>query len=136
MHENEVLGWIEAWPKRWQQESGCGWAVTGVDGVLGQVSLRTINLDDGAAEVSYWVLPQARGRQIAQRALKAVTSWSFEVLGLHRMEINHSTQNLASCRVAERAGYLAEGVKRSEALHADGWHDMHQHARIATDDST
>jgi RimJ/RimL family protein N-acetyltransferase len=51
------------------------------------------------------------------------------------MEINHSTQNPASCRVAEGAGYLAEGVKRSEALHADGWHDMHQHARIATDDS-
>lgn len=136
MHENEVLDWIEAWPQRWQRESGCGWAIASDDSVLGQVSLRTINLDDGAAEVSYWVLPRARGRRIAQRALETVTNWSFEVLGLHRMEINHSTHNPASCRVAERAGYLAEGVKRSEALHADGWHDMHQHARIATDDST
>jgi [ribosomal protein S5]-alanine N-acetyltransferase len=133
MTEDEALAWIEAWPTRWRQESDCGWAVTGEDGVLGQISLRTVTLDAGTAGVSYWVLPQARGRRVAQRALAALTTWSFEVLGLHRIAISHSTQNPASCRVAERAGYLAEGVKRSAALHADGWHDMHVHARIATD---
>jgi RimJ/RimL family protein N-acetyltransferase len=55
------------------------------------------------------------------------------VLKHHRIEICHSTQNPASCRVAERAGYTAEDVKRSEVLHTDGWHHMHQHARIETD---
>ena len=59
-----------------------------------------------------------------------MTAWSFDVLGLHRIEVNHSAQNTAPCLVAERVGYVAEGVKRSEALHADGCHDMHQHARI------
>ena len=81
----------------------------------------------------YWVVPEARGRRIAEQALRAVTAWSFDVLGLHRIEVNHSAQNRAPCLVAERVGYVAEGVKRSEALHADGCHDMHQHARIATD---
>jgi Acetyltransferase (GNAT) domain len=88
MNENEALAWIEAWPKRWRQESGCGWAVASDVGVLGQVSLRTVSLDAGAAEISYWVLPEARGRRIAQRALAAVTTWSFDVLGLHRIELN------------------------------------------------
>jgi RimJ/RimL family protein N-acetyltransferase len=101
--------------------------------VLGQISLRTVNLDEGTAEVSYWVMPAARGRGVAHRALATMTTWAFEVLGLHRIEVLHSTQNPASCRVADRAGYIAEGVKRSEALHADGWHDMHLHARLATD---
>jgi RimJ/RimL family protein N-acetyltransferase len=133
MNENEALAWIEAWPKRWRQESGCGWAAANDDRVLGQISLRTVDLDEGVAEISYWVLPSARGHRIAQRSLTALTAWSFDVLGLHRIEILHSTRNPGSCRVAERAGYLAEGVKRSEALHADGWHDMHLHARIATD---
>jgi ribosomal-protein-alanine N-acetyltransferase len=132
MDENEALAWIAAWPERWQRESGAGWAVSGADGVLGQISLRTIYLDEGAAEVSYWALPAARGLRIAQRALAAATAWSFDELGLHRIELNHSTQNPASCCVAERAGYVAEGVKRSEALHTDGWHDMHLHARIAS----
>lgn len=41
------------------------------------------------------------------------------------------TANAASCRVALKAGFAAEGTRRSAALHADGWHDMHLHARIA-----
>lgn len=133
MGENEALDWIASWAERWQQETGCGWAAANDEGVLGQISLRTVDLDDGLAGISYWVMPHARGRRIAPRALTAVTQWAFGVLGLHRIAIAHSTRNPASCRVAERAGYRAEGVKRSQALHADGWHDMHQHARIATD---
>ncbi|WP_280249364.1 GNAT family N-acetyltransferase [Nocardia abscessus] len=33
-------------------------------------------------------------------------------------------------RAAVKAGFALEGVERSAALHADGWHDMHVHARI------
>jgi RimJ/RimL family protein N-acetyltransferase len=41
--------------------------------------------------------------------------------------------NPASCRVAHHAGYPFEGIKRREALHTDGWHDMHLHARLIDD---
>ena len=27
MNEYEALAWIDAWPNRWQQDSGCGWAI-------------------------------------------------------------------------------------------------------------
>jgi RimJ/RimL family protein N-acetyltransferase len=101
--------------------------------VVGQISLRRIDLSDAAGEVSYWVLPAARGRRVAPRALAALAGWSFEQLGLHRVELCHSTRNSASCRVATRAGFVAEGTKRGEFRHADGWHDMHYHARLADD---
>lgn len=133
MSMSEAAAWIEAWPSRWREETSCGWAVTGDDHVLGQIAFRTIDLHEGAAELSYWVLQEARGRGVAPLAVLALTSWAFDVLGLHRIEINHSTLNVASCHVAERAGYVFEGVKRSQVLHPDGWHDMHQHARIVTD---
>ncbi|MGO8889299.1 MAG: GNAT family N-acetyltransferase [Streptosporangiaceae bacterium] len=42
--------------------------------------------------------------------------------------------NTASCRVAAKAGFAAEGIQRSAVLHADGWHDMHVHARISGDE--
>lgn len=129
---DEALAWVSSWPRRWRDESGAGWAVAG-DAVLGQISLRTIDLAEGGAEISYWVLPEARGRRIAPRALTTLTAWAFDVLGLHRIEVHHSTQNAASCRVAERAGYPYEGTLRSRTLHADGWHDMHVHAQIAGD---
>ncbi len=79
------------------------------------------------------MLPHARGRGVAHRALRTVTDWMFAHVGLHRVELLHSTRNLASCSVAEKAGYTLEGTKRRHTLHADGWHDMHLHARLSDD---
>jgi len=133
MTEDEARDWIAAWPARWRAETGAGWAVLDAGTVAGQISLRRLVLADGLAEVSYWVLPNARGRHLAPRALSALTTWSFGALRLHRIELSHSTANAASCRVAHYAGFAAEGTKRGESRHTDGWHDMHLHARLDTD---
>jgi RimJ/RimL family protein N-acetyltransferase len=89
-----------------------------------------VDLADGLATIGYWVVSAARGRGIAPRALVTVTDWAIQKLGLHRLELEHSTRNPASCRVAEKAGYSLESTKRSQGLHADGWHDMHLHVRL------
>jgi RimJ/RimL family protein N-acetyltransferase len=133
MTDDEAGDWIASWPGRWRSESGAGWAVLAGGHVAGQISLRRVVLGEGLAEVSYWVLPRERGRRIAPRALSALTLWSLSTLGLHRVELCHSTRNVASCRVAEYAGFTAEGTKRGEARHTDGWHDMHLHARLGDD---
>jgi RimJ/RimL family protein N-acetyltransferase len=133
LDEDEARAWIDSWPDRWARETGGGWAIADESRVLGQISLRRLNLVDGLSEVSYWVLPAARGRRLAPRALCALSEWVFDELGLHRFELAHSTLNEASCRVAGRAGFAYEGTKRSETLHADGWHDMHLHARLSDD---
>lgn len=135
MSNEEATDWIAHWPGRWRAESGAGWAVLDAGRVAGQISLRRLDLPEGEAEVSYWVLPSARGRRIAPRALTLLAGWSFRTLGLHRIELNHSTANRPSCRVAQHAGFLPEGTKRAQTRHADGWHDMHLHARLATDPS-
>jgi ribosomal-protein-alanine N-acetyltransferase len=133
MTDDEARGWIDSWSGRWAGETGAGWAIVDGSGLLGQISLRRLILFEGLAEVSYWVLPAARGQRVATRALTGLTGWCFDRLGLHRIEVNHSTGNPASCRVATNAGFALEGVRRHEALHADGWHDTHAHARLAQD---
>lgn len=133
MTDDEAHDWIAGWSDRWRSETGAGWAVLDAGAVVGQISLRRFVHLDGLSEVSYWVLPAARGRRIAARALSALTAWSFTRLQLHRIELTHSTANVASCRVAERAGFALEGTKRRDARHVDGWHDMHLHARLDDD---
>lgn len=133
MTDDEARDWIASWRDQWRTESGASWAVLRHGEVAGQIGLRRIRLDEGLAAVSYWVLPAHRGTRTAPQALAALTTWSFATLGLHRMELCHSTANVPSCRVAQRAGFAEEGTKRAEARHADGWHDMHLHARLATD---
>ena len=132
MDDDEAEAWIDAWAGRWQAETDAGWAVTRDGDVAGQIALRRLDLVEGKAGISYWVLPAARGERLASRALDALTTWAFAEVGLHRIEVSHSTANPRSCRVAQRSGFAAEGILRDEALHEDGWHDMHLHARIRT----
>jgi len=132
MSAPEARAWLASWPERWRAETGAGWAVTERDAVVGRVGFRSIDLTEGSAELAYWTVPAARGRNIAGRAVETVSRWMFAV-GLHRLELSHSTGNVASCRIAEKVGFGYEGTLRQQTLHADGWHDMHLHARLATD---
>ncbi|WP_329123694.1 GNAT family N-acetyltransferase [Streptomyces sp. NBC_01465] len=128
----EAGEWVERWRGSWKGEQGAHWAVadSGSGAVLGKMSLRDLNLVDGTATISYWVAPEARGSGVCPRALGVLAQWALGEVGFHRLELEHSTGNPASCRVAEKAGFAAEGVRRGAALHADGWHDMHLHARV------
>jgi len=133
MSESEAASWVASRFDRWRAETGADWAVVADGRVLGRVALRTLDLSEGVGEASYWELPAARGQAVASRALRAMSGWMFETVGLHRIELLHSTANGASCRAATKAGFLSEGTKRQAVRHADGWHDMHLHARLSSD---
>ena len=132
--DDEARAWTAQWSSRWRDETAASWAIVDADDrPLGQVGLRGVLLVEASAHLSYWLVPAARGRGIATEALGALTRWSFTRAGLHRLALEHSTANTASCRVATRADFPVEGVLRGSVRHADGWHDMHLHARLRTD---
>ncbi|MDJ0345401.1 GNAT family N-acetyltransferase [Streptomyces sp. H10-C2] len=128
----EAQRMIASYNEAWRRETAAHWAITGPE-VMGRAALRVIDLAEGSAEIAYWVTPEARGRGAAVRAAVAVSGWALDDLGLHRIDLQHSVANGPSCRVAVKAGFAYEGTKRSALLHADGWHDMHLHARIQAD---
>ena len=85
------------------------------------------------------MLPEARGRAVATRALVLAARWAFDGdggLGLHRLELGHAVGHDASCRIAERCGFPYEGTLRGamfEAGRQDAFRDVHLHGRLATD---
>ncbi|WP_309779618.1 GNAT family protein [Curtobacterium sp. SORGH_AS_0776] len=113
--------------------AGSGGARSGDAGarVVGCVGVTAIEHTHGTAWVSYWLTPEARGRGLATRALAAAED-AF-ALGLHRLELGHRTNNPASCAVATRAGFRAEGVEREKLRYGDDRFDVETHARLATD---
>ncbi len=125
----EAREWVGERTFQWKNECGADWAIAVPAGRVGRIGFRTLALAEGRAEVAYWVAPDQRGAGFAQRALRLLTEWAFETGGLHRIELHHSTRNPASCTVAARCGFALEGTAVSSVLHADGWHDMHVHAR-------
>ncbi|MFF5360975.1 GNAT family N-acetyltransferase [Streptomyces scabiei] len=103
---------------------------------LGQVGLSGIDMSLRRAVVGYWVLPEARGRRVATRALDLAARWTFTDFGIHRLELDHVVGHAASCRVAELCGFPYEGTMRGASFEEerhDAFRDAHLHARLATD---
>jgi ribosomal-protein-alanine N-acetyltransferase len=125
----EAEQWVADAHEAWTHETGASWAVDLGGRLAGRMTLK-FHLGDACAAVGYWTRHQDRGKKVAPQALVAATLWAFDH-GFHRVQLEHSTQNPASCRVATKAQFAGEGIRRSAALHADGWHDMHLHARVS-----
>ena len=91
---------------------------------IGQITLGGIVF--GAmrgAHIGYWIDQKYAGRGLTTRAVTAITEYGFSELDLHRIEINLRPENLASEKVAQKAGYSFEGV-RLRYLHINGeWRD-------------
>jgi RimJ/RimL family protein N-acetyltransferase len=79
--------------------------------LLGSIGVRY--LDGGIGEVGYWVKREARGRGVATRALGLVARWALVEKGLGRFQLRADVANEPSQRVAEKAGFVREGVLRS-----------------------
>jgi RimJ/RimL family protein N-acetyltransferase len=95
-----------------------------LDVLLGSISILRLVWEHLRGEVGYWLAPHARGRGHATRALRLISRWAFEALGLERIDLLAATGNLLSQQVAQRAGYTREAVLRSYMEGKDGRQDM------------
>jgi RimJ/RimL family protein N-acetyltransferase len=76
-------------------------------------------IDEGCAEVGYWVAADARGRGIATAATRAAARWAFDTVPeLARLQLRADVENPASNRVAEKAGFTREGILRAQRYNA------------------
>ncbi|HEY1716557.1 MAG TPA: GNAT family N-acetyltransferase [Solirubrobacteraceae bacterium] len=68
--------------------------------------------DHPVGELSYWVLPDARGRGVAAAAAAAMLDIAREMTDVHTVVLDIETDNLASIRVAERVGAIRREPSR------------------------
>jgi ribosomal-protein-alanine N-acetyltransferase len=87
----------------------------------------------GVAETGYWVIPRARGRGNATRAVRLVSAWALGDAGLARVQALVEPENEASQRVLRAAGFQPEGVLRSYLDTGDRRADAVVFSRITRD---
>lgn len=119
------------------QRSGQGvhLAMTDADGlIVGAISLFKTSWGAGTTEVGYGVHPLHRGRGYATEAVRGLTDWVFAATDLRRIDLTANLDNLASLRVAQKAGFTWEGVLRQASLEADGPHDLVMFGLLRGDD--
>jgi RimJ/RimL family protein N-acetyltransferase len=118
----------------WSTGEHASWALVDGAELLGSISLHQIDREQDDGELGYWIAPNARGRGLAVLAAAAVCRWGFADLRLHRIQLFHAVENVASARVAEKAGFTCEGRLRQSHRYGDGLrHDELLWGRLATD---
>jgi RimJ/RimL family protein N-acetyltransferase len=114
--------WLALSAEGWRAGASATFAihVRGVAGAVGGVGVRFLSdVDDGGAEIGYWVGSEARGRGIATAATRAAAAWAFDAVpDLARLQLRADVDNVASNRVAEKSGFTREGVLRSQRFNA------------------
>lgn len=78
---------------------------------IGTISAFNKNWDVPRFEIGYWLATSEVGHGHMTEAVRAVTQMAFDDFKARRIEIRVDAKNNRSRRVAERAGYLLEGIQ-------------------------
>ncbi len=125
--------WLELYERGRADGTREGFAIVDEDGAfLGLAAAIRVAADAGEVELGYIVAPEARGRGVATEALRLLTEWAL-ARGFQRLELRMSSDNERSIRVAERCGYVAEGVLRSVHFKQGRRGDVAVYSRLPSD---
>ncbi|GLY00869.1 MULTISPECIES: GNAT family N-acetyltransferase [Actinoplanes] len=99
----------------------------------GLIDLKRTDWTARVTEIGYWAMPGSRGRGVVTEATSILARWVLQELGFERTELRVATGNIASNRVAVKAGFRREGVARSAGITHGGRVDLVIYSRIRSD---
>jgi len=116
--EEDARTWLAKVERRWRGSEERTFAIVEYqsDRFLGVV---TIRLHEGGS-IGFWLGRGARGRGVMTEAVKAVVNWARAEHGIERLYITAHPDNVASQRVAEKAGFLRVGITKHDPPFRDG----------------
>ena len=124
----EVIRWIPRIPTPYSEQDAREFLALADNGwedgrsfsfaITERVSGRTVGsvgvtVNGPIGDVGYFVFAGHRRRGIGERALKLVSRWALQELGLARLQLWVMVGNVASARLAEKAGFKREGILRA-----------------------
>jgi RimJ/RimL family protein N-acetyltransferase len=89
--------------------------------LLGDVALRTSQIDMGQAELGFTFASAHQGQGYATEAVRAVVQYAFGQLAMHRVFSRTDARNLRAQRLLERTGFRHEGELRESTWFKGAW---------------
>lgn len=109
------------------------WHIFVDDTLCGAIRLRDIDEGDRKAKIGYFIARTFSGRGIVTSAVRTVLAHCFGELKLNRIELRFAAGNEASKRVAERLGFVREGILRQEEFLNGVFVDQHVYGLLSRD---
>jgi ribosomal-protein-serine acetyltransferase len=102
-------------------------------GVLGMIGYQAFNFRNKISALGYWLDQDVQGKGIITQAAKKLIEFGWDVIGIHRFEIQAWVGNTRSAAVAERLGFVHEAVLK-EVEFRDGVYVDHDLFRLLPSD--
>lgn len=107
------------------------WAIHASGKAIGSIGIfRNENVHRLTAEMGYYVAEPYWGQGFASNAIKEASDFVFTNTDIVRVYAEPYAHNIGSCRALEKAGFLLEGVMKSNAIKNGKLVDMKLYARI------
>jgi RimJ/RimL family protein N-acetyltransferase len=100
---------------------------------VGEVVLNDWNPDNRCCGFRILLTADGRGRGLGTEATQLIVGYGFDVLGLHRIELEVYQFNPRARRTYEKVGFVAEGLMRDALLWDGEWIDATLMSMLETD---
>ena len=91
---------------------------------VGIIGLKDTDMGNRKTEIGYWLSEKFQHKGIVTRSCMALIEYAFNEMNIHRIQLKAATQNFKSQAVAERLGFILEGIERDGELHSYGFVDL------------
>ncbi len=116
--QQDGQSWLAEVERNWEISDELTFAIVEQesDGFLGVVTIRLRN----GGSLGYWLSREARGKGVMSEAVRAVVEWARTKHAIERLYITAHPDNVASQRVAEKAGFARTGIISHGTPYRDG----------------
>jgi len=131
----QAVAHIERMARERTQMEFYPWVATlpGDDTLVGTCSLFGVHRDHLRGVIGYALSPSLWGRGLASDMLALALGHAFDGIGLNRIEADIDPENVASCRLVERAGFKREGYLRERWRVGGGVQDTALYGLLRSD---
>jgi ribosomal-protein-serine acetyltransferase len=103
------------------------------DSFTGLIAIKELDEWNKRAELGYWLIPRFEGKGIMTSCCKAILDFAFSKMGMNRIQIKVGIGNARSSRIAERLGFIFEGVERAGERFPNHYNDLEVYSLLKKD---
>ncbi len=111
---------LKSWCEEYKKPDRYNWVIEYQGEPIGGIDVVRLNTRSEWAELGYCMGTEWWNKGLMTEAAQAVIRYLFCEVGVHRIVIEHATENPGSGRVAQKCGLTLEGVKRDYFKKYDG----------------
>ena len=132
---SEARAYVRYMLRRYRAGEPASWGIEEKETgrVVGTIGYMWYQRDNNACEVGYSLARRRWNRGYMTEALAEVLRFSFEELGVHRVEAQHEVENAASGAVMRKCGMRKEGTLRGRLDNKGRYVDVDLYAMLRED---